>query len=93
VLGSGHVEAGGAVIVDLLPGPASQLTAAGNRAPDGPRDGLERHAKYVVQHEDDPLGGAEPLQHDQQGQPDVVVEGDPVGRVARRPAVGWRLAA
>ena len=38
-------------------------------------------AEDVVQHEDDPLRRAEPLQHDQQGQPDVVVQGDPVGRV------------
>ena len=51
----------------------------------------ERHAEHVVQDEHDPLGRAEPLQHDEQGQLDVVVEGDPVGRVGgrRRPTDGW----
>jgi hypothetical protein len=32
-----------------------------------------------VQYEDDPLSGAELLQHDEQGEPDSVVEGDPAG--------------
>ena len=46
-----------------------------------------------MQDEDDSLGRAEPLQHDQQGQLDVVVEGDPVGRVGGRLEAHGRLAA
>ena len=37
-----------------------------------------------MQDEDDPLGRAEPLQHDQQGEPDPIVEGDPVGGIGQR---------
>ena len=32
----------------------------------------------VMEHEDDPLSCAQPLEHHQQGQPDLVVEGDAV---------------
>ena len=46
-----------------------------------------------MQDEHHPLGRAEPLQHDQQGQLDVVVEGDPVGRVGGRLEANRWLAA
>jgi hypothetical protein len=36
-----------------------------------------------VQHEGHPLRRAELLQHDQQRQPDAVIEGDPVGRIGQ----------
>ena len=56
---------------------------AGSGAAHGLGDGVERHLEDVVQHEDDPLGRAELLQHDEQGEPDAVVEGDPVGRIGQ----------
>ncbi len=40
-----------------------------------------------MQDEDHPLGRGQPLEHDQQGEANLVVEGDPVGRVH---AGGWK---
>ena len=37
-----------------------------------------------MEHEDHPLRRAELLQHDQQRQPDAVIDGDPVGRIGQR---------
>jgi hypothetical protein len=85
VLGQGNVEAGAVVARgDLLPGPPGQLTARRCGLADGLGDSAEGHLEDVVQDEDDPLSRAEPLQHDQQGEPDLVVEGDPVGGIGQR---------
>ena len=92
MLGGADVDGGaGLAVLDLLAGPAGQL-AAGRRGPAKClRNGVERHAENVVQDERHPLGGAEPLQHDKQGQLDVVVEGDPIGRVDGRLLAYGRL--
>ncbi|GAB4598045.1 hypothetical protein MOKP4_43630 [Mycobacterium avium subsp. hominissuis] len=69
---------------EFRPGAPGQLAAGANRAAHGVRDGLEGHPEHVVQHEADPLPRAEPAQHLQQRGADLVVEGDPVGRVEPR---------
>ena len=70
-----------AVLLDPAPGPAGEL-AAGNRGPaDDGGDVIEAEAEDVVEHEDGPLGRGQALQHHGEGEPDAVVEGDPVGRV------------
>jgi hypothetical protein len=51
-------------------------------------DLLEREAEHVVQHEGEPLGGRQRLQHDQQRDADPVAERGQLGRVAE---VGDRL--
>jgi hypothetical protein len=92
VLGDADVEGSAApAVLDLLPGPAGQLAAGRRRPADGLRDRLERHAEDVMQDEHHPLGRAEPLQHDQESELDVVVQRHPVGRIARK--AGGRLAA
>src|SRR5260221_1887390 len=84
MLGGGDVEAGAAGACGyLLPGPAGELAAGWNTATHCLGDGVERHLEYVVQHEGDPLGRAELLQHDEQREPDSVVERDPVGWIAQ----------
>jgi hypothetical protein len=60
------------------------LTAGRSRTTDGLADGFEGHLEYVVQDEDHSLGWCQPLEHDQQRQANLVVEGDPVGRVDAR---------
>ena len=83
MFGGNGVEADAAVgSRDLLPSPPGQLAAGGHCPANGLGHGVEGHLEDVVQDEDDPLGRAEPLQHDQQGEPDAVIEGDPVGGVA-----------
>ena len=87
MFGGNSVEADAAVgCRDLLPGPPGQLAAGRYRPANGLGHGVEGHLEDVVQDEDDPLGRAEPLQHDEQGEPDAVVEGDPVGRIGERRA-------
>lgn len=94
MLGSGHVDADAALRgLDLLPGPPGQLTTARGGPADGLRDRVERHGEDVVEDEDDAFGRAEPVQHDQQGQPDVVIQRDPVGGVRERIADRECLAA
>src|SRR5260370_16478813 len=67
VLGGGDVEAGAArACGHLLPGPAGELAAGRGTAAHRLGDGVERHTADVVQHEGDPLGRAELLQHDEQ---------------------------
>jgi len=45
-----------------------------------------------VQHEHHPLRGGEAFEHDEQGQPDLVVEGHPVGGIdGRRRAVAMAV--
>lgn len=56
---------------------------AGAAAAYGLGDGVERHPEDVVQDEDDPLGRAELLQHDEKCEPDSVVECDPVGWIGQ----------
>src|SRR5215469_14864661 len=51
---------------DLLPRAPGELPTGRNRPADAPGDFVERRAEDVVQHEDDTLGRAEPLQHYQQ---------------------------
>ncbi len=58
-----------------------QLTAGTDRAAHGLRDRVEGDTEYVVQHEGDPFTGAEPAQYFEQRGADLVIEGDPVGRV------------
>ena len=47
---------------------------AGDAALDDRRDLLERDAEHVVQHEREPLGGRQRLEHDEQREPDRVGE-------------------
>src|SRR5258706_10078132 len=84
MLGGGDVEAGAAWACGyLLPGPAGELAAGWSTAAHCLGDGVERHLEDVVQHEGDPLGRAELLQHDEQCEPDSVVERYPVGWIGQ----------
>ncbi len=80
----GWLHAGrNARFVDLATGPMSQLPACGGLAANRRGDLLVGQPKDLVQHEHHPLRGAEALEHDQQSQPDLVVESHPVSRVNR----------
>src|SRR5260221_8891045 len=84
MFGGSDVEAGTARARGyLLPGPAGELAAGWRAAAHCLGDGIERHAENIVQDEDDPLGRAELLQHDEQREPDSVVERDPVGWIGQ----------
>jgi hypothetical protein len=52
---------------------ARELPCRGGRAPDHRSDLLERHGEQVVQHERDPLGRRQRLEHHEQCQADRVV--------------------
>ena len=69
------------------PGPAGELAGGGRGALDHRRDLVERHGEHVVQHERQPLGRGERVQHDQQRQPDRVGEQRLLLGVAGRSAV------
>ena len=57
------------VVRDHPPGPRGVLARRGLGAAQHVRDRRERHVQRVVQHERDPLGRAQPLQHDHRGHP------------------------
>ena len=81
MLGWFHAARANAGFVDLAPGPMRQLPAGGRPAANRLGDGVEGHLEDVVQNEHHPLCGAEAFEHDEQGQPDLVVEGHPVGGI------------
>ena len=84
MLRGGDVEARAALIGgDLLPCPGGELATRQQGPANGLGDGAEWHLENVVQHEDDPLGRGQSLQHHQQSKPDAVVEGDPIGGVSQ----------
>ncbi len=84
MLGGSDVEAGAARACGyLLPGPAGELAAGWSTAAHCLGNDVERHLEDVVQHENDPLSRAELLQHDEQCEPDSVVERDPVGWIGQ----------
>ena len=58
-----------------------ELAAGADGPPHRFGDLLERDLKDVVQDEGDPLAGCEPAQHLQQRTADLVIEGDPIGRI------------
>lgn len=60
---------------NLLPRSPGELAAGGNLPAHAGGDLLERHPEDIVQDEDDTFGRAEPLQQDQQRQPDAVSAG------------------
>jgi len=62
-------------------GPPRQLPARRRRPAHSGGYLVERHPEDVVQDKHDPLGRGETLQHDEQRQPDAVVEGDPIRRI------------
>ena len=55
-------------------GAARELSGRRRRAADDGRDLVERHAERVVQHEREPLGRREEIEHDEQRGPDRVGE-------------------
>ena len=63
-------------------GPVGEHVPTGR--PDRLGNRVERHAEHVVQHKRHPLPRAEPAQHLQQRRADLVVQGDPIGRVRSR---------
>ena len=85
----------------LHPAPraARELPRRGRGAPDDGRDLVERHAEHVVQHEREPLGGRQRLEHDEQREPDrvgqqrLVLGVDPVRRGSRSDRARARRAA
>ena len=64
------------------PGPAGELTRRLGRASEHRRHIGERHREHVMQHEREPLGRGEHIQHDQQGPADRVSEHRLVRRIA-----------
>ena len=58
--------------LDPAAGPAGQLPGRGRGAVQDRGDLLERHGEHVVQHERQPLGRGQRVQHHQQRQPDRV---------------------
>ncbi len=66
---------------EFRPRAPRQLTTGAHRAAHRLGDRVERNPEHVVQHERHPLAGAEPAQHLQQRRADLVVQGDPIGRV------------
>jgi hypothetical protein len=83
--------AGELTVANRSAGPAGQLAAGGGAPAHDVADRLEREAEDVVQHESRPLGRREPIEHHGEGELDLVVEGDPVGRVTALPAQHWRV--
>ena len=70
--------------LDLHPGPAGQLAAGGRRFAQRLRDGGERHLEDIVQDERHPFSRRQAVKHDEEGEADLIVEGNPVGGVDRR---------
>jgi hypothetical protein len=71
---AGQVGVGGRRLgaLDPSPGPAGQLPGRRLRAADQRGDLLEGQVEQVVEHEGDPLGRGQGVEHDQQGQTDRV---------------------
>ena len=67
-------SASGAVALAADPAarPAGELARRLGRAVDDRRDLVERHGEHVVQHEREPLGRRQRLEHDEQREPDRV---------------------
>ena len=80
--GRGRALVGGHPLVRVLlgaartraPGAAGQLPRRRRGAADDRRDLLERHGEEVVQHERQPLGRRQRVQHHEQGRPDGIGE-------------------
>ena len=64
---------------------ARELPRRGRRATDDRRDLVERHREHVVQHEREPLGRRQRLEHDQQREADRVGEHRLAARDRRPP--------
>jgi len=83
MLGCGDIEtstaSGGE---DLLPRPPGKLPTRWRGPVNYLGYNIEGHLEDVVQDKGDPLGRAELLHYHQQGQPDAVDDGDPVGWVS-----------
>ena len=82
--------------------PARELAGGGYAPLHDRRDLLERHSEHVVQHEREPLGGCQRLEHHQKRQSDRIGEQRLMLGIARslvdddrlgEPAVGQLLAA
>jgi hypothetical protein len=74
---------------NLRPGPSGHLAAGGRRLAQRLRDGGERHLEDIVQDERHPFSRGQAVKHDDEGEADLIVEGDPVGWVDRRGRRGW----
>ena len=73
-----HVHPGddGAFRTEREASPVGQLATRRRRPPQGGSDGVEGEPKDVVEDEGHPLGGREALEDDEQGEADLVIEGD-----------------
>jgi hypothetical protein len=69
-----QVGVGHGCLLDAAPGPAGQLTSGGGGARHDRRDLVEGHGEHVVQHEREPFGRGQRVQHHEQGQADRVGE-------------------
>jgi hypothetical protein len=74
----------------LLPRPAGQLLGGVRRAREHRADLGEPQPEHVVQHERHPLGGCEPIEHDQQRPADRVGQLGLLLRVGARAVRGFR---
>ena len=68
--------------------PMRQLPAGRRPAANCRGDSVVRHLENVVQNECHPLCGTEAFEHDEQRQPDLIIEGHPVSRIDGRRSVG-----
>jgi len=65
--------------------PAGKLAAGWGRSPDGFANDLEGQLEDVMQDKNDSLSRAQLLEHNQQREPYLVIEGDPVQGIAGCP--------
>ena len=81
MFGIGDVGEPGRGAGELHPGAPCELATGADGPAHGLSDLLERNLEHVVQHEGHPLAGREPPQHLQHRIADLVIEGDPIGRI------------
>ena len=74
------------------PGPARELPRRLGRAFEDLADLVERHREHVVQHEGDPLGRTERVEHDQQRGSDRLGQQRVLGRIVAVVGLGRRRA-